>query len=59
LVRNLNAQGLRFAPATPGDEAAYVALHRALAAYRGGAQATVASETEPSKTKPAPAKSYP
>jgi hypothetical protein len=59
LVRNLNAQGLRFAPATPGDEAAYVALHRALAAYRGGAQATVASETEPNKTKPAPAKSYP
>jgi hypothetical protein len=59
LVKGLTGRGLRFAPATPGDEAAYVALHRALAAYRGGAQATVASETEPNKTKPAPAKSYP
>jgi hypothetical protein len=33
LVDNMTRQGLHFAPATPGDEAAYVALHRALVAY--------------------------
>jgi hypothetical protein len=33
LVKNMTDLGLQFAPATTGDEAAYVALQRALAAY--------------------------
>jgi hypothetical protein len=33
LVRSMTEQGLHFAPATTGDEAAYLALHRALALY--------------------------
>jgi hypothetical protein len=33
LVKNMTASGLRFAPALPGQEAAYAALHRALASY--------------------------
>jgi hypothetical protein len=33
LVNNMTKEGLTFAPAVGGDEAAYVALHRALAAY--------------------------
>jgi hypothetical protein len=33
LVENMFRNGLRFAPATPGDQAAYVALHRALVSY--------------------------
>jgi hypothetical protein len=33
LVSNMNRNGLRFAPATPGGEAAYVALHRGMVAY--------------------------
>jgi hypothetical protein len=36
LVRNMTGKGLRFAPATPGDEPAYLALHRALVIYDGG-----------------------
>jgi hypothetical protein len=39
LVRHLTTHGLRFAPATEGREAAYLAVHRALAAYHVGAQA--------------------
>jgi hypothetical protein len=39
LVSNMTAQGLQFAPAAPGEEAAYLALQRAMAAY---ATATVA-----------------
>jgi hypothetical protein len=35
LVRNMTGKGLRFAAATPGDEPAYVALHRALVVYDG------------------------
>jgi hypothetical protein len=46
LVRNLNAKGLRFAPATPGDEPAYVALHRALVAYDRAAKAQLASDSQ-------------
>jgi hypothetical protein len=34
LVQHMITNGLRFAPATPGDEAAYLALHGALAAYK-------------------------
>ncbi|HLJ95510.1 MAG TPA: hypothetical protein VKU02_20200 [Gemmataceae bacterium] len=33
LVTEMSGQGLKFAPAVPGDEGAYVALHRALANY--------------------------
>jgi hypothetical protein len=33
LVKYMSDKGLRFAPATPGDEAAYRALHQALANY--------------------------
>jgi len=33
LVANINRQGLRFAPAVDGDQAAYVALHRAMVSY--------------------------
>jgi hypothetical protein len=37
LVENMTkVQGLQFAPATPGDEAAYRALYRALQAYDSG-----------------------
>jgi hypothetical protein len=59
LVKGLIARGLRFAPATPGDEAAYQAAHRALAAYDMGAKARLASESKPTETKPAENKSYP
>jgi hypothetical protein len=52
LVRNLNAKGLRFAPATPGDEPAYLAVHRALAVYDRGAKAELASEARPGDAKP-------
>lgn len=33
LVKNMTREGLRFAPSVPGNEGAYVALHRALAAF--------------------------
>jgi hypothetical protein len=33
LVQFMRDKGLRFAPATPGDDAAYAALHTALANY--------------------------
>jgi hypothetical protein len=33
LVRFMSERGLRFAPAAPGDEAAYAAVHQALTAY--------------------------
>jgi hypothetical protein len=36
LVKHMSDEGLRFAPATPGDEAAYQALHRALTSYDAG-----------------------
>jgi hypothetical protein len=35
LVQYMTAQGLKFAPATPGDEPAYNSVHRALASYEG------------------------
>ena len=52
LVRNLAAKGLRFVPATPGDEAAYVAAHRALAAYDRAAKAQVVSDSPGGDAKP-------
>jgi hypothetical protein len=33
LTQQMTRQGLRFAPAVPGDESAYTALHRAMVAY--------------------------
>jgi hypothetical protein len=59
LVESLTARGLRFAPATPGDELAYLAVHRALAAYDQNANARLARETKPDGTKRAEDKSYP
>jgi hypothetical protein len=43
LVDHMRKQGLQFAPAVPGDEGAYVALHQALANYDLAAQAQTAS----------------
>jgi hypothetical protein len=43
LVDFMTKQGLQFAPAIPGDEGAYVALHQALANYDLAAQAQTAS----------------
>ena len=36
LIKNMDESGLRFAPATPGDEGPYRALHNALNAYDAG-----------------------
>jgi hypothetical protein len=36
LVAYMNGNGLRFGPADPGDQAAYVSLYRSLVAYYGG-----------------------
>jgi hypothetical protein len=36
LVNQMSSQGLRFAPATRGDEDAYTSLHRALVVYDYG-----------------------
>ncbi len=38
LVENMAAQGLQFAPATPGTESAYYSLHNAFVAYARAAQ---------------------
>lgn len=43
LVDLMTKQGLQFAPAVPGDESAYVALHQALANYDVAAQAQTAA----------------
>lgn len=48
LVQHMSKKGLVFAPAVSGDEAAYLALQRALAAYDAGANAQVVTD------KPAP-----
>src|SRR5262249_55203222 len=44
LVQQLLGKGVRFAPATAGDESAYIAIHRALAVYASNATAQVATE---------------
>jgi hypothetical protein len=41
LVKYMVEHGLQFAPATPGDEASYAALHQALAAYDMASHAAV------------------
>jgi hypothetical protein len=42
LVNNMISQGLSFAPATPGQDAAYFSLHSAFVSYTRAAQSTVA-----------------
>src|SRR5262245_21680067 len=44
LVQHMTKEGLRFAPAVAGDEAAYIALHRALVAYETQAQVVILAE---------------
>src|SRR5262249_43394132 len=44
LVSDMSRQGLRFAAATSGDQAAYVALHRALADFDTAMGAQVAQQ---------------
>ncbi len=44
LVRFMTERGLRFAPAVPGDEAGYLAVHRALAAYDQAASPVLEAE---------------
>jgi hypothetical protein len=36
LIENMRVAGLRFAPAAPGDESAYLALYQALRAFEAG-----------------------
>jgi hypothetical protein len=45
LVKNMTNQGLLFAPATSGDESAYLALQRALAMYDSEAQRNALTAT--------------
>lgn len=44
LVKHMTEKGLQFAPASAGDEAAYVALHRAMAQYDVNTQALIAEK---------------
>jgi hypothetical protein len=44
LVKFLVQKGWAFAPAVPGDEAAYAALHRALVLYHGGVTTGLTAE---------------
>jgi plastocyanin len=53
LVNFMRANGLKFAPAVGGDEAAYSALYRALVKYSGGA--AVAAAPSPAEPKAPPA----
>jgi len=47
LVENMTKNGLKFAPAAPGDEWAYRALHHAMTAYDAGMQTPVSSSKMP------------
>jgi hypothetical protein len=44
LAKNMTTEGLKFAPAVGGDESAYVALHRLLAAYDVSINGAVADQ---------------
>ena len=46
LVNYMNANGLQFAPAVPGDESAYLALQKALATYDRAVNPNVEKELE-------------
>jgi len=50
LVQHMLKKGVVFAPAVAGDEAAYLAIHRALAAYAAAANTQVVAE-KPEKDK--------
>ena len=52
LVQNMSATGLKFAPASPGGEAAYFAMHDAFVAYARAGQSGGSIQT--SLTAPAP-----
>jgi hypothetical protein len=45
LINNMSADGLKFAPATPGSESAYFALHNAFVSYARAAQAAAGFQT--------------
>ena len=49
LAKNMTRDGLKFAPAMPGDEAAYVALHRLLAAYDVAINGGAVVDTRPNQ----------
>lgn len=53
LVYDMTSKGLKFAPATPGDEAAYVALHNAMAQYTLGVQSSYGFQTQSVAPRPA------
>jgi hypothetical protein len=44
VIRSMGTHGLVFAPAEPGDEAAYAAVYNAFASYRNALQAPAAKE---------------
>ena len=52
LVATMTGQGLKFAPAVPGDEGAYFALQDALVAYARGAQTESAFQMRGNPTAP-------
>jgi hypothetical protein len=45
----MSGNGLKFAPATSGDESAYSVLHRAMVNYDGRTMQLVAASTPPAK----------
>jgi hypothetical protein len=51
LVEHMTKEGLEFAPAVAGDEAAYLSLHRALATYDVAARGQTGSERKEGKEK--------
>jgi hypothetical protein len=51
LVQNMTSQGLRFAPAVVGQEAAYTTLHRALANYESSMAQYVAQAPASQQTR--------
>ena len=51
IVEYMASKGLKFAPATQGDEAAYQAMHSALAAYDVAWNAQLSSPMPPAAAK--------
>jgi hypothetical protein len=49
LVQEMLSRGLRFAPATAGDEAAYMAVHRALVNYAANTASTIVTDKPPAR----------
>jgi len=46
LVDNMTAQGMKFAPATPGRESAYMALHSSFVSYARNAQSSTGFQAD-------------